>query len=232
MKREQFMEGLRRAAPICLGVVPIGISFGIMSLEAGLQAWECILMSVMVMAGSSQIMAVGMIGQGVGALPIVLATFFVNLRHVVMSTAVMNRLRETPLGHKLVGAFALCDESFAVFSLAPEPSFPLLMGADLGMYAAWIASTAAGCFAHSLLPDIVSRSFGVAIYAAFIGMLLPNVKGSIRLLLLVGLTALLHVLLRLLLPASWALILAMVLAAAAGVFFVEDEAEAKEAQEA
>ena len=110
-KQKAFVIGAKAALPICLGLIPIGISYGLLALQAGLTQFETVLMSVLVMAGSSQLMVVGMIGNAT-VLAMVTAVFFVNLRHLVMSSAVMSRMEPTPLGMKLLSAFSLCDESF------------------------------------------------------------------------------------------------------------------------
>ena len=217
------MNGVRASAPVCLGVIPVGISFGLLAVQAGLTSIQTILMSVFVMAGSSQIMAVGMIGQGAVISTIVIATFFINLRHVVMSSSVMNRLRETPLLHKLVGAFALCDESFAIFSLSGEKNFSLLLGANTALYGAWVGSTVIGCLLNLFLPNIVVKSFGIAFYAAFIAMLMPRVLKNHRLIILVILTAGINSLLQLFLPASWGVICSMILGAGIGTFVFDED---------
>ena len=96
MKRKLFFDGAKSAIPICLGIVPVGISYGLLAMQAGLSRFQTVLMSALVMAGSSQLMAVEMIGSAaIGSM--IMAVFFVNLRHVVMSSSVMNRLGYAPL---------------------------------------------------------------------------------------------------------------------------------------
>lgn len=63
MERSLFPSGVKDAIPVCLGVIPVGISYGLLAVQAGLSQLQTVLMSVLVMAGSSQLMAVGMIGQ-------------------------------------------------------------------------------------------------------------------------------------------------------------------------
>lgn len=223
--KKQFMDGVRVSAPVCLGVIPVGISFGLLAVQAGFTGIQAVLMSVFVMAGSSQLMAVGMIGQGAAIGTIVIATFFINLRHTVMSSSVMSRLRETPLSHKLLGAFALCDESFAIFSLSGKQSVSFLLGTNTALYATWVISSAIGCVINQFLPEIIVNSFGIAFYAAFLAMLIPSVSKNGRLLLLVCLTAVINTLLQLFLPASWAVIISMVLGAVIGTGLIEMDME-------
>ncbi len=224
---KDFYKGMRIALPVCLGIFPVGLSFGLLSVQAGLSLFQTVLMSVTVVAGSAQLIVIGMIGQGAAVGTMVLATFFINLRHIVMSSAVMSRLRSLHLGKKLVGAYLICDESFALFSMSEEQSYPLLRGAETVLYSTWIVSTVLGSIVNSFLPEIVINSFGIAFYASFIAMLLPELKGKLRLAVLVLSTALLNWLLQSFLPASWAVIIAMVAGAAAGTFFIEDKEAAK-----
>lgn len=221
MERSLFPSGVRDAIPVCLGVIPVGISYGLLAVQAGLSQLQTVLMSVLVMAGSSQLMAVGMMGQA-AVFSIITAVFFVNLRHIVMSCSVMSRLEKTPLWEKLICAFALCDESFALFSLTGSRSAAHLLGANTALYGTWVLSSFAGCMMGQLLPAFVSKSFGVAFYAAFLAMLVPNAAKSRGILYLVLLSAGLNTALQFFLPTSWAVILSMVISAAAGTYFVEE----------
>lgn len=219
-----FLSGMRAAVPACLGVVPVGISIGLLAVQAGFSGLEAILMSAMVMAGSSQLLAISMVTQEAAMSAIILGTFFINLRHLVMSSSVMRRVKGTTLPQRLAGAFALCDESFAIYALSKDDSYPFLLGANTALYGTFVISTVVGCLMTGFLPQIVIDSFGVAFYAAFLGLLLPSVKHNARLIALVLATAALNWLLQRFLPASWSVILAMVLGALIGVFFIEDQA--------
>lgn len=221
---KHFLSGMKASCPACLGVIPVGISIGLLAVQAGLKVIEAVSMSVMVMAGSAQLMAISMIKQGASLSTIILGTFFINLRHLVMSSSVMRRVKGTTLWMRLLGAFALCDESFAVYSLSEDDSYLFLIGANTALYGSFVSSTVIGCLMTGFLPQIVIDSFGVAFYAAFLGLLLPSVKHNARLIILVLITAALNWLLQCFLTASWCVILSMILGAFIGVFFVEDEA--------
>jgi len=225
---KHFLSGMRAAVPACLGVVPVGISIGLLAVQAGFSGLEAILMSAMVMAGSSQLLAISMATQGAAMSAIILGTFFINLRHLVMSSSAMQRIKGATLPQRLIGTFALCDESFAIYALSEDDSYPFLLGANTALYGTFVISTVVGCLMTGFLPQIVIDSFGVAFYAAFLGLLLPSVKHNVRLIALVLVTAALNWLLQRFLPASWSVILAMVLGALIGVFLVEDQAPAKE----
>ncbi len=221
--RKLFLSGMKASIPACLGVIPVGISFGLLAVQAGLTNFEAMLMSAMVMAGAAQLMSISMITQGAAVSAIILATFFINLRHIVMSSSVMHRMKKTTLGYRLAASFALCDESFAIYSLSENKSHYFLLGINTALYGSFIISTVVGSLMTGFLPQFVIDSFGIALYAAFLGLLLPTIRHNLQLIMLVVGTAMLNWLLQFFLSASWSVILAMVLGAAIGVIFLEDD---------
>lgn len=222
MNCKKITDGIKVSIPVCLGVIPVGISFGLLAVQTGLSQFQTILMSALVMAGSSQFMVVGMIGQAT-FFSMIMATFFVNLRHIVMSSSVMSSLKKTTMRTKLICAFALCDESFALFSLSESNSAAYLLGANTALYSTWVLSTLVGCMLGQFLPEVITKGFGIAFYAAFLSMLVPNTVKHKGILYLVILAAVLNTILQIILPSSWAVIIAMIVSAALGVFFVEEQ---------
>ena len=101
---------MRCGIPVILGFVPVGIAFAVMARQAGFTLWETCGMSVFVFARASQMKSTGMYAQGAGIAAIVIATFVLNLRHVIMSTVVMNRMSDGSRALRIVAAFGVTDE--------------------------------------------------------------------------------------------------------------------------
>lgn len=232
--RAQYLAGLRAGVPISLGFVPIGIAYAIMAGQAGFSGAETVLMSATVLAGASQMMAVGMHAQGAALITIIVATFVLNLRHLIMSTCVMNGMRSAPLGIKLLSAFGVTDETFAMFTTMREghSNAPFFLGLVTVAYVSWVGSAVIGVVTANLLPDILSASLGISLYAMFVAILTPSLTKNIRLTLLVLLTAACNTLLSQLMDSSWSLIISTLLCAGIGVFFVplEEEEDAENAK--
>ena len=222
-KRTEYLAGLKAAVPVIFGFIPVGIAYAIMARQAGFDIFETCFMSVAVFAGASQMMAVGMYAQGAGLAAIILATFLLNLRHVIMSTCVMNKMHPAPKPAKITAAFGVTDESFAIFSTEKQErcTLPFFLGLVTVTYLSWNLGTLIGAVTSDFLPAILTASFGIALYAMFIGLLFPGLSGNGRLCLLVLLTAVCNTLLCLVIPQSWALIVSTLLCAFAGVFFVD-----------
>ena len=87
MKRP-LTSGMAAVFPIVLGYTAIGFAFGILAQKVGMSPINTTLMSLIVYAGSSQLIAVGLFADGASGLSIIVTTFIVNLRHMLMSAAI------------------------------------------------------------------------------------------------------------------------------------------------
>lgn len=218
-----FWLGARLGVPVILGYIPVGIAYALIARQAGFSVLETCMMSIFVYAGASEMMAAGMYAQGAGIAAIILTTFILNLRHFIMSACVMNEMKQEKRGFKQLLAFGVTDEVFAIYTTQKRMERPglVFLGMALVSYLSWNLGTLIGAAASSFLPELLTAALGVAMYAMFIALLMPNLRGNGRLALLVVFTAAVNALLSLLLPSGWALIAATLLGAALGVPFVE-----------
>lgn len=222
-----YLYGIRKAIPVFFGFLPVAITFAIMAMGSGLTSVETIAMSVFVFAGASQIMAVGMIGSGAGALSIIIATFVLNLRHLIMSTCIFSRVRIKNPIVKLFSAMSVTDEGFALITTEKEErcNVPYVFGIITLTYLSWVFGTVLGVVANNVLPKIIADSFGIALYALFIALVVPDIKKSVRLLITVLITAAVNVLLCLVIQPSWAIIVSTLFGAFIGTFIVDEDGQ-------
>ena len=157
-KKEEWLAGTRSAVPIMLGYVPVGIAYGVMARQAGLNTWQTVLMSLTVYGGASEMMAAGMVAQGAAVLTIVLTTFILNLRHIIMSTCVFNQMQGGRLPVRMLAAFGVTDETFAVYTTtANAPRTPrYFFSMALCSYLSWALGSWLGAIATGLLPPLIS----------------------------------------------------------------------------
>ena len=148
-----------------------------------------------------------------------------------MSACVNHRLPRSGLAARLLAAFGVTDESFAIFTATPAENctLPFFFGMNTVTYSSWVGGSAIGAAASGLLPPVLSASLGVALYAMFIGLLLPSLRSNARLALLAAATAAFNALLGCVMDSSWALILSTLAGAAAGVFWVHFPGEGENA---
>jgi 4-azaleucine resistance transporter AzlC len=213
-----LQAGLRAAWPICLGYIPIGLAFGVLAQKAGLTALEVALMSVLVFAGSSQFIAVSMLSNGAAAAAIIMTTFMVNLRHLLMSSSLSVFLQTASRKKLSLFAYGVTDESFAInharFS-SGEWGVNRALALNHWANLTWVASTVAGGFCGQFIP---AGFLGIdyALIAMFICLLISQLKGRLYILTAVFAGGF-AVLLALLIPGNAYIVLASMMAATIGV---------------
>lgn len=219
MNLRAFRQGIKGATPVVLGYVPIGLAFGVLAAQAGLNAWEVFFMSLLVYAGSSQFIAVGMIATGASLGAIVLTTFLVNSRHFLMSASMVPYLKNFETNLLALIGFGITDETYAVAMghVADGQKPPgFFLGLNLTSQLTWIVSTVLGNLAGNVIPD--PRLFGLhfALPAMFIGLLVIQMRE--RLSILIALVAIiLSLMFKKIIPGNWNVILAGVITATIGV---------------
>jgi len=217
----EFWRGFRDTLPLVIGAIPFGIIFGTLSGGAGLSAWGAMGMSLFVFAGSSQFIAMGLVGAGTLWPMIVLTTFVVNFRHLLYTATLLPYLKRLPGGWQALLAFGLTDETFAVAvgrwrreDDSPDKHWYQL-GSMVFMYTNWNLCTLAGLLFGRLLKQIGGWGLDFAMVAAFVGMVIPYLKDkpTYTAVMVAGASALaFHGL-----PHKLGLIIASVLGMAAGV---------------
>ena len=218
MGSHPWREGAKAAAPIVLGYLPVGVAFGVLARRAGMAPSEVGLMSFLVYAGSSQFIAVELISEGITWFPIVVTTFFVNLRHLLMSSTVSLYLKKEPLRIlTLVGA-QLTDESFAVAMSQPskiQNRSGYLFGLQVTSHVAWIGGSVAGAVFGSLI-DHEGYGLPFALPGLFICLLVLQIK-SLQHFCLMIVAGLLSLFFKWLVPGNWYIVMAALLTSGIGV---------------
>ncbi|QSJ15215.1 AzlC family ABC transporter permease [Nostoc sp. UHCC 0702] len=214
----QFCKGLQAAIPIVIGYIPIAVSFGIISTEKQLSVAASVLMSATVYAGASQFMAVSMLAAGTPFLEIVIATLFMNLRHIVMNLSLLPQLHGMSDTNKALFSLGITDETFAVASLIKDNDIrtvPGMTGLIMFSFLAWVSGTILGSWIALFLPHVISRGMSVALYAMFIALLVPALRQNRKYILVVAAAIIINAVLQNFISSGWSLIIAIVL----GSFF-------------
>ena len=117
---DKFLFGCKNAIPIAFGYIPMGIGYAALALKAGFNPFQTVSFSILVYAGAGEIIGATMVANGATAIAIILTNFVVNLRYMVMNTAVYNKMEENSLPLNVLSAHLVTDESFAMFSFMDE----------------------------------------------------------------------------------------------------------------
>lgn len=156
-----------------VGAAPFGLIFGTLAIATGLPVWLTLGLSALVFAGSSQFVAVSLIGSG-AALPVIwLTTFVVNLRHALYSATLLPYARTLPARWRWALAFWLTDETFAVVEnqlrhhSSLQDSAHYWLGSSLAMYLNWQLWTIAGVLLGQSVPGLATLGLDFAMVATF-----------------------------------------------------------------
>ncbi len=172
-------RGFVETIPLGIGVTIYGLVYGMLGRQGVLPFWMIPAMSLIVFAGSSQILAAEMMISGASPLSVITTVLVVNLRHVVMSADMAVHVQDESAGKKALAAFFLTDEAYAV-SYAhfqrEKGTISYILGAGLDIYLFWALSSVAGYWFGNLVPPILEPAFGFAMAAAFLSMLVPAVR--------------------------------------------------------
>lgn len=104
-----WKKGIQAGLPIAIGYMPIAFTFGLLAKTAGLSLFETVGMSIIVFAGASQYIALSMVAAATGAAELILTTFIMNIRHLLMSASLKERATEDPKWIKAIYAFFITD---------------------------------------------------------------------------------------------------------------------------
>lgn len=219
-------DGIVAGLPIVIGYIPVAMAFGILSRTIGISIIDSLLFSVFVFAGASQFMALNLLHLGTGIIEIILTTLLVNFRHFLMSASLATRITEDMKKWVPLFAFGITDEIFSVASFTKEQiTKEFIIALQLAAYLSWIFGTGFGYLIGEILPNIIKSSMGIALYAMFAAILIPEVKKSSKVLIMVLLSGFLNTLLSYLKITTdgWNLVLTIIFVSAIGAFTIKEE---------
>lgn len=191
---QEWVAGLSRAIPIVVGYIPVGLAFGVLAQKAGLSSLNIMLMSLIVYAGASQFIAVGLFALGAPPWSVIITTLVVNLRHMLMSAALSPFLKHWHPAELAAFAFELTDETFAVHSqdlplgaIRKARAFAIHTTAQ----ASWVLGTWLGALTGQRIADIKPLALDYALPSLFVALLVLQIRDRVQVVvaLLAGMTA-------------------------------------------
>lgn len=160
--------------PLAAGAAVYGFAFGLLAAQVGFPWWGVAMMSSLVHAGSSQIVAVEQFAGSSAVVGAAFAGAALNLRYIGIVASLADVLSGLSLRMKLLAIHITGDESWALTMAEraknPDIGAGFLIGSGLVMISVWTASTSLGAVAGSTLPNLEQFGLGFAFTAAFIAM--------------------------------------------------------------
>lgn len=157
----------------------VGTTFGVVAKQAGLEPIEIAAMSLLVFAGAAQFAMVQQLSQSAPVPVVIASVLLINLRHLLMATSLRPRFQRLPLARRLLAAFLLTDESFAMAtghfrrggrSLAYYVTFAV------SLFVIWNLATYGGILLGGAIGDPRRLGVDFAITATFTGIVVLAVR--------------------------------------------------------
>lgn len=149
----EVRAGVRETWAVGLGLVPLGLAFGLLMTQSGFAWWWTPIFSVVIYAGSMEFLAVNLVTAGVGPFSAAVTGFMVNFRHIFYGlTFPRNQINSLP--GKVYSTYALTDESYAIVSARPAGpvSGTRVLTIQLLCQSLWVIPGIIGALAGELIP--------------------------------------------------------------------------------
>ena len=219
----------RQAWSVGIATGAYGISFGAVSVAAGLSVWQTVVMSLLLFTGGSQFALVGILGAGGSGVAAVATSTLLGVRNGLYALQV-SRILEVRGLRRLVAAHLTIDESTAV-AIGQSERPAMRRGFWLTgvlVFVGWNLTTLAGAMLGNALGDPKVYGFDAAAAAAFLALLWPRLR-SFDAGATAALAALLTVVLVPVAPAGVPVLVAAVAAVVVGLIASRGRAERGEA---
>jgi 4-azaleucine resistance transporter AzlC len=179
---------LRDIALACLAVWFIGLSYGAIAVASGFPLWVPAAQSVLVLAGASEFLFIGIVAAGGNPLAAALAGLLVNARHLPYGLALPDMTRPDMTGsgrvwRRLLASHVMNDES-VVFALAQE-DLPRKRAAywacGLGVLLCWPAGAVLGALIGSAIRNTGAFGLDAMFPAVILALIMPALRDRARL---------------------------------------------------
>lgn len=180
-KRKSFFAGVVQVSPLMLGVIPFGIICGANAVEAGMNASEAVLMSVIVFAGASQLAVTQLMANDASWIVMLLTGIVINLRMLMYSASLSGYLGKESVMNKLGIAYLLTDQAYATSLQAyhsdeSENLHRVMYYLGVGglMWVSFVISTAVGALLGTVIPS--SWDLGFSVPLTFLALLMGTIR--------------------------------------------------------
>lgn len=120
MKRKAFQTVFRDTLPVMTGYLFLGAGFGILLQESGYGIGWAFFMSLFMLAGSGQYLAVSLLASEASLISTAIATLLVNARHLFYGISLLDTYRDAGKAKPYL-IFALTDETYSLVTQNQPP---------------------------------------------------------------------------------------------------------------
>lgn len=189
---QNYKRGLAAGIPIALGYMSVSFTFGIMAVSYGLAWWQALIISMTTVTSAGQFAGIGIMIHPGQYFQMLISQITINIRYSFMSISVGQKAdsRFRGLSRWILG-FMMTDEIFAVATQEKSVSRSFFAGLATLPYIGWALGTLFGAILGSILPERLMSALSLAIYGMFVAIVVPEMKKSRPVVLVVILAILL-----------------------------------------
>jgi 4-azaleucine resistance transporter AzlC len=161
--RSEVAAGVRASWTVGLGLLPLGLAFGLLVSQSGFAWWWTPVFSFVIYAGSMEFLAISLVTGGVAPLSAAVTGFLVNFRHIFYGLSYPVSAVRSPVA-KAYGVYALTDETYAILSSHRGATWtqPKVMAVQAFCQASWVLPGIVGALVGAALPmDVEGLDFAL-----------------------------------------------------------------------
>jgi predicted branched-subunit amino acid permease len=218
-------QGFWRLLPLSMFVVVFGLAYGLAAVQAGLSPLQIVFMSVAVFAGTAQFAALELWGTEIPILPLLITTFAINARMLLMGASLYPWMKHVPPTQRFGSLLVLSDANWAMTlndCQQGKPNLGMLLGGGIAIWVTWMAGTLLGMTFGNLIAN--PARFGIdMVMGCFMLSMVFGGRKSLRMLVVWCVAALSGWLAYVYLPANTHVVVGAIGGGLVGLFWLDSQ---------
>lgn len=149
-------QGFWRLLPLSMFVVVFGLAYGLAAVQTGLTPVQTVFMSFTVFAGTAQFAALELWGAQIPIVPLLVTTFAINARHLLMGASLYPWLKQVPPIQRYGSLLVMSDANWAMTlndCQSGKPNLGMLVGGGIAIWLTWMGGTVLGMTFGNLIAN-------------------------------------------------------------------------------
>ena len=183
----EYLEGIKKGLPVGLGYLSVGFAYGVYAVSGGLSPLAAIIVSMTNVSSAGQFTGTKLFFENASLIELFVTVLLINLRYILMSLSLSQKVTTNiPTYQRLIMGFGITDEVYGVAVTDDHPiTFKYMMGIILLPYVCWQTGTILGLLAANFFSPRILDSLNITLYVMFIAIIIPDVKKSKKIALIV-----------------------------------------------
>lgn len=210
----KVLKGYKKGITLGIAYFPFAFTLGIMAKNYGVRALDIFLMTVILYAGSSQVIILKLLFEtSSSVLQIIITAILVNLRYLLICVPIIKKQKDYNFKIKLLSSIILTDESIGYLLIKKIYDPYISFGFNLAGYTFFCIVTLLGALFAKYIPVEYANSLNFLLYAIFLSLLTSAVIQNNKYIIIVVLTIVLKLIFMYLnLPVYMIMLLSVIIA--------------------